>query len=522
MHMTKKTFTIAVFSVIGVALISWGILMAKIFHVKFWKPNYDKIVIGKYDIPEVPEGYALVFRETAEYIRLDGGSRKLTMSAVYDRNGRLLRKTEYNEKGIKLSEKVCSYNSRGSYSKETTYDDEGSVREIIIETGDANGNLTSLRELDDHGNEIRTETYEYYADGKRAAAEYTAQRGFHGIDKETINYTYYANGQRERALVTVYDDGETYQDEALWDEDGRLIKDYEDPGYTFSPNVYRYAYNEQGKLIKKEVKPFGYPDSEYILLEENVYADDGKLTKQTMVDDSWLHEDMRVSYYDKNENPVRDIIKKYDYQKKEYITDQETVFNYDKNGEFVKSVTTRKDGTVIEEAEALLNGDREYKKYSFKEDGTRFLSEEGIIRFYGEQENIKKRITYTETGEIEFDYWEEHDADGNLTRRYKSGTIYDYEDYTVPGNPRKTIARNTDGTIRYIIEKEYDTKRGIRTGEKLYQPDEDGENGVLREYIHYITEYDDYDNRIRYTYHDNEMRLAVKETLYTPFVIPID
>ena len=532
MHMTKKKFAILITSLVGIVLVGWGLLVFGIFGKGFSKSKYDNIVIGKYDIPDVPEGYALVFRETATYKKREGESRKRTMSAQYDKNGRLLHKTEYSDKGKKTSETVCNYTAKGSVMKETTYNEKGNADNILIEMYDANDQLTSVRKFDGQSREIRTEAYEYYGDGK-CSMEEIIERTYYGegdpyVVGEKTSYTYYPNGQKERALMTVEQSGEVFQIESFWEEDGRPLQDYEKNYYSYS--CYRYEYNEQGKLVKKEGK-YKYansPDEGYFPVEENVYAKDGRLTKKTLRGSNYfLGGNHTIYYYDKFGNVIRELDVSFDNEGNVSEIMRETITTYDENGTFLHSVTTEKEN-LTEEINALPNGDREYKKYSFREDGSSYLSEEGVFFIKDEMEQRRTIIAYTESGEIDHEVRYEYDEEGNETRFIGLEKIYEFEDYVeirLSGRkrPLKTIVKNMDGTIERYQIKEYDADIGYFISDKVYYAKENG----FDEYIQYVNEYDEYDNNIRYIYHeyleeDEQPVLAVEEYQYTPFVIPVD
>ena len=529
-HMTKKTFAILITSLVGIVLVGWGLLIFGIFGKGFSKSKFDNIVIGKYDIPDVPEGYALVFRETATYKKREGESRKRTMSAQYDKNGRLLHKTEYSDKGKKTSETVCNYTAKGSVMKETTYNEKGKADNILIEMYDANDKLTSVRKFDGQSREVRTETYEYYGDGTRSMEEIIERTYYNGevyVEGVKSSYTYYHNGQKESALTTVNQDGTVFQMEAFWEEDGRPLQDYEK--YYYSYICYRYEYNEQGKLVKKEGK-YKYansPDEGYFLVEENVYAKDGRLTKKTLQSNNYILGDHTIYYYDKFGNVIRELDVIFEYEGNESEIMRETITTYDENGTFQHSVTTEK-GNLTEEITALPNGDREYKKYTFRENGSSYLSEERVFFIKDEKEQTRKIISYTENGEIDHEAQYEYDEEGNETKFVGLERIYEFEDYVEIGSsgrkrPLKTIVKNMDGTIEKYQVKEYDADKGYFISDKVYNANGDG----FDEYIQYVYEYDEYDNYIRYTYHeyleeDEQPVLAVEEHQYTPFVIPVE
>ncbi len=65
LRLSKKTFIILVSSVLLVALIGWVVLLSGLLK-KDKKPKDGTVTPKepKYELPEVPEGYVLVFRQT--------------------------------------------------------------------------------------------------------------------------------------------------------------------------------------------------------------------------------------------------------------------------------------------------------------------------------------------------------------------------------------------------------------------------------------------------------------------------
>ena len=83
LRLSKKTFIILVSSVLLVALIGWVVLLSGL--LKNDKKPKDGTVTPKepkYELPEVPEGYVLVFRQTESYDVSEKGSQQPPSSSL--------------------------------------------------------------------------------------------------------------------------------------------------------------------------------------------------------------------------------------------------------------------------------------------------------------------------------------------------------------------------------------------------------------------------------------------------------
>lgn len=153
LRLSKKTFIILVGSVLLVALIGWVVLLSGL--LKNDKKPKDGTVTPteavavplalEYNLPEVPEGYVLVFRQTANYSVLDTGEKVLHQDFEYDGNGRLISDKTYNNDGSIYCESVYSYDETGNKTLVIYYDSEGTSREEET-TYYANGVISEYRE----------------------------------------------------------------------------------------------------------------------------------------------------------------------------------------------------------------------------------------------------------------------------------------------------------------------------------------------------------------------------------------
>ena len=243
--LSKRGWIILFGSVLAVALAAWIILVAGIFRNKN-RNDKDK----KYDIPEIPEGYALVFREKKHYSISKNGKRRLKYDCEYDELGMLITKTYYSE-GAEISQRVqYTYDDHGNVIRQTMYDcdrniivsdienkydSEGRLMERCsgnkIQTFNENGDPLTEYSIDGNGVSHIVEERTYTEDGRLLAAT--------GSEYTTV-YFYDNSGKKERIEQRVY--GSLYFEEIF-------LTEYTSESYRLPDDGVRYlcARNEYDK-----------------------------------------------------------------------------------------------------------------------------------------------------------------------------------------------------------------------------------------------------------------------------------
>ena len=329
-RLSKKAYIAIIGTMLGVSLLVWVLLIAGVFNKKKGKgKNESRESIGAYDIPVVPEGYVLVFRETARYDSSDSGDRKLLMKANYDKNGYLLKETSYDENEKIESYFTYSYDEQGRLILRTGYEPGGEEISRRFWKYDQNGNCIEL-------GRIRSDEWEKYWDEweKYWDAEMEPNSTFEEDERIKQSYRNYGGWDKYVVLSYSYDEaGRVLELNEYWDpmvhdmgSKGEYWEKYDSEGRIVEKcdgiDIDSYFYDERGNLIKYLVRQHG---KEYLLFErfeeENEsrgveYSLDGAITEET--------------WYDKTGNKVR--MKRYN-KGKVYL---DMKFEYDDFGNEVK------------------------------------------------------------------------------------------------------------------------------------------------------------------------------------------
>lgn len=235
--LSKKGWIILFGSVLAVALAAWIILVAGIFRNK---NRNDKDKGHGYNLPEIPEGYALVFRIKTIYRGSENGQKDISCDCEYDDFGRLITKKIY---------RFGTFSSRFQYA----YDDFG--------------NMIRKTKYDDKGYFLSNTENEYDSEGRL--------RKTHTDD--TVK-TFNENGDLLLECETGGDDGHAvkYIKECVYTDDGRILSetDYK------TEQVTAYFYDNSGKKERVETRSHGNLISEEIFLtkytsEYYAFTDDG-------------------------------------------------------------------------------------------------------------------------------------------------------------------------------------------------------------------------------------------------------
>lgn len=129
---SKKTLIILIGSLIGAALLIWiGLIAGIIRKAKDSGKGKADRSIPAYEIGEVPEGYALVFRPVADYDLTEIGKRRLTVTRDYDEFGRVIKEFRYSGKTVDSS-KEYTYHGNGTTASIIEYDADGEITSKIV------------------------------------------------------------------------------------------------------------------------------------------------------------------------------------------------------------------------------------------------------------------------------------------------------------------------------------------------------------------------------------------------------
>ena len=352
LRLSKKTFIILVSSVLLVALIGWVVLLSGLLK-KDKKPKDGTVTPKepKYELPEVPEGYVLVFRQTESYEVSEKGKKSLRTEFEYDENGR------------KISEK--------------SYDIDGNLDRRIVYLYDVHGNL--LKQTSYDASDVLLHEWEY---GYNEQGSIIEER-----DNSTVKI-YDGKGNLLFEKHKNADGGESIIIENRYSEDGLLLE------YINHDLEYRevYSYDSLGRLIKTEYYSYGALEKEDIyvtptlretydytgavsrfLKDRSELDDKGRLVHEFVYnEDGSVYVD-QVNEYDEDGNRTKvlryrggefDVWIEYEY------ADKAAFF-----GTFLrptKSIAKREDGTVDYYIEAeFLPGFGRIREQYFNGDGTR-------------------------------------------------------------------------------------------------------------------------------------------------------
>ena len=493
LRLTKKGLCIALGSVLGAALIAWILLVVGIFR-KDKKKEREAFAWTPpvYDIPEVPEGYKLVFKKKKVYDVSEYGKKTLRMSYEYDKNGNELLHCYYDENG-KINGRI-----------ERTYDDQN--REISLKETDAEGNIIGEAAYiyDQNGKLIeRSQNYDtscYYLGQPREVYQYDADGTlcssvFYGTDGAVIyKNTYYPNGNLQKMTKYPYSGNEFCFNEYLYDEDENLL--------TCTKTDY----------------------DEVCVTQENSYSEDGVLLETI----ERLGHETRTAYsYDKS-----GLLSKKSIWSNGILSEE---FFYE-NGLVTEVYSYREDGSrqIILQTEYSDNGEKIQTDY---DEGK--IRGRRLFKIFGTEEIEAEMWVIGSSGELVPGSIREYDEDGfpiSLTL-YKDGEVslhceYEYDDRerwkdlkdrgdTISNKASKTTVRDADGEVIYYCIREHNKDNKL-TKVMYYNPDgtylnvneENGYNGCT-------ADYDDYGNLVREVFYHFGKADEQKIYEYEPFAVPI-
>ena len=570
-HLSKKAYLIIGGTVLGIILIAWVLLITGIFKKN---KNSNNVQVGVYDIPEVPEGYQLVFRQTAEYTVTEKGKRVLEWTAEYDQAGKKVKTVYYDEKGKESETYLFTYDEQGRVATSKRLDEK--QRETKTEYWEYDENdretiygytKTTYEGLGSVETCMQKKYYDVNGEVSVEVEDYTVSGGGdsrHIIRKE--EHYQDADGKREITTKTNEKDGEVveYLVERAWDSAGRLIVD----GVKYGPKgtytyvvVHYYDYDENGNLVTERLQN---DDSERtVILQKNTYSEQGILKeRKDFHDDGNLYQ---TSCYDEKGNLIKTL-----KEEGQTIEAEGKVF---KNGCLYELYKRVSDFSQIMLLEERIEYDdtgkvRSREKFSWDKDGKRVsekeeydgegnvisietwqIDAEGTIidienrqhpeegatyrsarREFGQGVNsghVVRSMTFLQDGTMDSDLHNEYDANGNLVKaiQYKGDHITSWTEWEYYENAEgrfawtKLIYKNEDGTVwKYTESTSSQMGEGYHDSQISYNPD----GTIMPNSESYSYEYDQYDNPIRYIKYPEGKPVVTEEYLYKPFVIPAD
>lgn len=340
--LSKKKSLILVGSMLLAALVGWIVLVSVLF-------NNAKDKEPKEMLPEVPDGYVLVFRQTAEY-RISDEGRQLCREYEYDENGRKTKDKTYFEGELSYF-LVYVYDAQGREIKETRYDADGSGVWVNEKVYDEEGRLKEAR-----------------------------------YDNST---TYYDDDGRELYKKTVTDTGEEIiSEEWRYSDDGRLLENRKNSSgykilyfYDSAGNLMRVERYSGEQLTDEEIYPdspnemelYSYEDGSRYLSQKQIKDENGNIIYQIryMKDGSIVHE--RTREYDSEGRMTKELqyVDGSFYSWYEYEYKDSTAFYLGAPGP-TKMTAKKEDGTISYyiEAEYVQDFGLVSERY-YNEDGTR-------------------------------------------------------------------------------------------------------------------------------------------------------
>ncbi|MBO4696732.1 MAG: hypothetical protein J5643_05580 [Lachnospiraceae bacterium] len=493
LRLTKKGLCIALGSVLGAALIAWILLIVGIFgkdkkkerEAFAWTPPV-------YDIPEVPEGYKLVFKEKKVYDVSEYGKKTLRVSYEYDKNGNELLYCDYDENG-KIKGRI-----------ERTYDAQN--REISLKETDADWNIIGEAAYiyDQNGKLIeRSQNYDtssYYLGQPREVYQYDADGTlcssvFYGTDGAVIyKNTYYPNGNLQKMTEYPYSGNEFCFNEYLYDEDENLLTctktDYDEVCVT-----QENSYSEDGvlletieRLVPETRTAYSYDESG--LLSKKTIWSNGILSKEFFYENG-----LETEVYSYREDGSRQIILQTEYSD----NGERIQTGYDEEGN-IRRRSVSKLGTEERREESwhveisgksVPSSIEEYDEYGFLIALTLYRDRTGPLHYeyeYDDRERWKELKDRGENTSFKASKTTVRDADGEVI-------CYYIREFNKDNNYTKLMYYNPDGTDLYVIE-------------------ESGYNGTT-------ADYDDYGNCVREIYYHFGRGDVQKIYEYEPFAVPI-
>ncbi len=255
------------------------------------------------------------------------GNKEFGMVLSYDENGNITKKT------YEASYIIYEYED-GQCVKESSYSEDGTLRQYNIIRCDEKGNYLELASYMADGTELAGRyKWKYDKDGNLVEEVWTmspAQERYYRFDEKgrKIEEGARENGEELYSYITEYDEkgnvtrfGDTRYINT-YNEDGKLIKVTERNGQTETYETYEY--DENGRLVRNTEY---YYDGEMSSTKEYEYSDDGRCIKEYK--SSAQEGTYNVYELDEKGN----CIKESSYENGEL--DSSFLYSYDKKGNFI-------------------------------------------------------------------------------------------------------------------------------------------------------------------------------------------
>ena len=566
-HLNKKTYLIAVGTVLGVILIAWVLLISGIFkkNKKNRKepetPDKGNAEIGEYNIGEVPEGYQLVFRRIASYTVTEDGKR--------------------------IPYWTCEYDENGNAMKSVHYDEEENITATVFYTYDSLNRKITAKSFDEKQRVISSEYWEYDGINRETVYEYT-HMSYEGSEykktivrkqsydasgelsiKEEDNSTTYKNGTTERSVSKeeyfrdgngkrVKTSGTTeyngrimdFEKEEAWDAEGRRTIDGISQGTNgvFTSIIYfYYDYDKNGNLLSERVRS----SEKERITKEYVYSEQGVLRKGILY--SFDGTAYQTSYYDEAGRLLKTVgedgktvtaegslsgdgrlyecyeeVAGDDGQTQRILTER-AEYNEDGKIKNREKFLTDSDGTGYSAREEYDSDGNVTAKETLRylENGKPFRSERTEYGHGVNQKNAVRYTTFYEDGTVKLDVIYEYDENGNSVKtvQYKDGEFsswHETEYYKMPDGKyreKKAVYKNEDGSVWKYTERTYKQMEDEFYESRItYLPD----GTVVPDSGSYSYESDQYGNPIRYIKYPEGKPVVTEEYLYKSFILPID
>ena len=262
--LTKKKLLILLGVVLGVALITWGVLMVSIFHKGKKKDETIK----------VPDGYKGIYLLTkrTKLSAVDGSVSEVE-TYEYDEFGRIIRdRIEYADSGGFFEDIMAVY-----VVYTYMYDENGRLKQDIYERFE-DGEIVSVNTM--------TTEYEYNSIGLVTKVTITDGLGYNVISEKTysedgllltyeINYNWEINNSIVKHFYQYDESGQRVKEEFYENDILETTVNYPEPGHRMT---YQWKYDEESEnptfewLIREE-----WLDEQGNVLIYKSYLEDGEL-----------------------------------------------------------------------------------------------------------------------------------------------------------------------------------------------------------------------------------------------------
>ena len=265
-HISKKGLVLLIGGILCVALIAWLVLVVGIFRKSGEKEEEIEIPewVGAgtrqtYELPEVPEGYKIVFRQSAEYEISKSGEVTLVWKNSYNKGGDITETRYYDADGNVTKRDIYKTRKDGLTYSVISYNEQGEVEAETFYTYDSNKNL--IEEI--HWGLYEDDVY---------------------VVQKKLTYAYNPDGKKIRE--TEYNSDVIVYKDSFYDSEGHILEER----YPRTGGGYFYTYNEKGDLLQKKETWYLGGELQEDIIEENLYRTDGLLQENHYRGDTTKYE----------------------------------------------------------------------------------------------------------------------------------------------------------------------------------------------------------------------------------------